>query len=325
MCGICGVHRFGDAPISLDTINLLMVNNQNRGLEAAGVALQQADGSVQILKNDCTAYALVTSQEYRAFMDENLRKDTVTVLGHTRKATKGTPRVIANNHPMFAGQTAVVHNGQITTDDWAFKEWKLDRKAETDSDILRAVLDAEGFTRKAINMMSRLAGNAAFAAVSTKYPGKLLLGRSGNPLETYADKDHFIFSSERSPLYKVIRPLKTVYGVVMREMSPTEYYMIGMTDNTAWLFSDKSKGGHKDWADDYLEWHQEMKIATNYTAPNYQCNLQYHGSRVKFYDDRPVDVVQCLNSECGMYMSVNSAMLKDLKKYRCGACKTLLG
>ena len=325
MCGICGIHRFGDEPISRDTLDMLLLGNQERGLEAAGVALQQADGKVQVLKNDVTAYQFVTSQEYKRFMDDNLAKDTVTVLGHTRKATKGTPRVISNNHPMYLGQTALIHNGTIQNDDWGFKEWKLDRKAETDSDILRAVLDAEGFTRKGITMLSRLTGNAAFAAISPKYPGKLLLGRSGNPIELCATDNHLLFSSERGPLYKAMRPLKLVYGLLMREMTPINYYMIGMNDHTSWLISEKPKHGPGSWAGNWLEWHQEMRIASHFTAANYQCHQQYHTNRMKFYDDRPIDAVQCPNPECAVYISVNQVMLKDLKKYKCAECKTILG
>jgi len=326
MCGICGVHRFGEAPIQKDMVSLLILNNQNRGLEAAGVALQQADGEVAIYKNNVTPFEFVASKEYNNFMDEYLKDDTVTVLGHTRKATKGTPRVIGNNHPMFAGKTAVVHNGQIHNDDWAFKEWNLERKAETDSDIIRAVLDEHGFNRKAINMLSRLNGGAAFAAISPKHPGKLLLARSGNPIETMGTDNWFIFSSERGPLYKAIRPYRRVYGILMREMMPINYYMIGMEDHTAWLFGDKPKEQVRDWSSDWLEWHQEMRIATDsWTPASYTCHAQFHGNRVKFYDDRPVDVVQCPNEKCKAYMSVTPAMLKDLKNYTCRACGADLG
>lgn len=323
MCGICGVHRFSDAPISRDMVDILILNNQNRGLEAAGVALQQADGDVVIHKSDQPPYSFVTSKEYDEFMTKHLHKDTVTVLGHTRKATKGTPRKNENNHPMFDGLTAVVHNGQIHNDDWAFKEWKLERKAETDSDIFRAVLDREGFTKKAINLFSRLQGNGAFAAISANHPGKLLLGRSGNPIEMAGTKDHLIFSSERSPIMKAIRPFRQVFGVAMREMTPINYCMIGMTDHSSWLFSDKPKDGARDWAGNWLEWHQEMHIASNFTPVNYTCHVQYHGNRVKFYDDRPVDVYEC--PHCHTYLHVTKVMLNDLKKYICGACRAKLG
>lgn len=324
MCGICGIHRFGQAPIQRDAIDLLILHNQNRGLEATGIALQQADGQIAIYKDDKVAFEFIASGEYDDFMKENLREDTVTALGHTRKATKGTPRVIVNNHPMYAGTTALVHNGQIHDDDKWFKEWKLERKAETDSDILRAVLDQDGFTKGAINRMARLNGNAAFAAVSVKYPGKLLLARSGNPLELAATSEFLYFSSEKSPLYKALRPYRQVYGILMREMTPVNYYMIGMGNDSAWLLGSKPRDGNPDWTADWLEWHTEMRIATNYTSPLYNCHDQYHGNRVKFYDDRPVDVVQCPNRACNRYMSVPSAVLKDLSNYACRVCNTPL-
>ena len=298
-------------------VDLLLLHNQNRGLDAAGVALQQANGDVVVHKDNRTAFEFVTGKEYKDFMDANLRDDTVIVLGHTRKATKGTPRVIANNHPMFVGNVAVVHNGHISNDDDKFKEWKLERKAETDSDIIRAVLDREGFTRKAIDLMSRLCGNAAFAAISPKHPGELLLARSGNPVEICQTKDFFMFSSEKGPLYKALRPYEPVRGILMRKMTPIDYYMIGMTDNSAWLL-----GAHPD--ENWLEWTQEMKIAYNYSAPAYTCHVQFHGNRIRFYDDKPVDVVQCPNPLCNVYLSVNQAMLDKLKTYKCATCKTPL-
>lgn len=327
MCGICGVRRFGEAPLRRDMIDMLILNNENRGLEATGIALQQADGTVNVCKDNTTPYQFISAENgtYDKFMREYLREDTLIAIGHTRKATKGSPRINNNNHPMYAGKVAVVHNGQIFNDDGMFKDWKLERKAETDSDIIRALLDKEGFTRKAVNSLSRLSGSAAFAAISPEHPGKLLLGRSGNPLELAATQDYLMFSSEKGPLYKAMRPFKLVYGVTMREMTPINYFMIGMNDNSAWLFGDKPKEGDRGWEKDWLEWHQEMKIAVSFTPVIYACHSQFHGNRVRFYDDRPIDVMQCPNPACGEYLQLNKAMLEDLKRFECIICKTRLG
>src|SRR5277367_2229424 len=113
MCGICGVHRFSDAPLERDMIDLLILNNQNRGLDATGIALQQADGSINVYKDDTVALEFITSPEYNDFMNEHLRADTVTAIGHTRSVTRGSAKIIENNHPMYNGQTALVHNGTI--------------------------------------------------------------------------------------------------------------------------------------------------------------------------------------------------------------------
>jgi hypothetical protein len=152
-----------------------------------------------------------------------------------------------------------------------------------------------------------------------------LLGRSGNPLEIAATKEHMLFSSEKGPIYKAMRPFKEIYGIIMREMTPVDYYMIGMNDHSAWLFAEKPKvNGPRNWNQNWLEWHQDMKIAYNWTPVQYQCHAQFHGNRVKFYDDRPIDVVECPNPKCGMYIDVPQANLKDLKRIKCGSCKTPL-
>lgn len=322
MCGICGIKRFGEAPIDQSSIDLLILNNQNRGLEAAGVALQQADGSVQVYKEDVTPYQFISGPGYKKFMKENLKKNTLIAIGHTRKATKGSPVLTKNNHPMFAGQTAVVHNGVINNDDSLFNEWHLERKAETDSDIFRALLDDKGFTPEAINKLSRCTGNAAFAAISPKFPGKLLLARSGNPIELMATTDFLMFSSEKGPLYKAIRPYEVVYGITMRNMTPTNYWMIGMEDHSAWLIGDKPLDGVNNAAGDWLEWHQQMHISYNFQPRIYKCNADYHGTRTKFYDDRPVEAVMCPN--CNLYIAVPPSRLSDLKLIKCGVCKTHL-
>src|ERR1700690_900722 len=160
MCGICGVRRFGESPITLDEINIMLIDNQRRGNHATGVALQQVDGSIQILKQDEPAWRFVTTDAYHAFMEANLREDTLIALGHTRLATKGPTTNNVNNHPMWAGKTAVIHNGVIHNDDAMFTRLKLERFAETDSDIIRAILDDQGFTPKALNMLSDLSGSA---------------------------------------------------------------------------------------------------------------------------------------------------------------------
>lgn len=318
MCGICGVRRFGAEPISRDMVDLLILNQQNRGLEAAGVAIQQANGEVFVHKQDVTPYEFVSSRDYDNFMLEHLDDEqTIAVLGHARKATQGSPRVNNNNHPMFQGHCAVVHNGVLRNDDWVFKECKLERKAETDSDVIRAVFDKEGFSHKAINMLSRLTGNAAFAAVSQDFPGKLMLGRSGNPIEIAGTKDFLIFSSEKGPLYKALRPFKRVFGITMRAMTPIDYCMIGMTDNSAWLIGDRPKEA-TGWEGDWVEWHQEMKIAFNFTPINYACHAQFHGQRVKFYDERPFGVMECPG--CKFYIRVTPEVQAHLADYMCTAC-----
>ena len=108
----------------------------------------------------------------------------------------------------------------------------------------------------------------------------------------------------------------------MRDMTPNDYCMITMEDHSAWCLGSKPRNGVKSREDDWLEWHQKMKITYNFQPVNYTCHSQYHGSRVRFYDDRPVDLVECPG--CGLYLNVTQAQLKDLKKFTCASCKSPL-
>lgn len=325
MCGICGVRRFGDVPIPEEMVTLLILNQQNRGLEAAGVALQDSKGNIEVLKNNVTPYQFVSSHEYKDFVKEHLTEDTMIVIGHARKATIGPPRIISNNHPMYCGTTAVVHNGHISNHDEMFKAWRLDRKAETDSDIFRAVFDEEGFSKKAISMLSKLSGSGAFAAISKDYPGKLMLGRSGNPIEVVVTANqHFIFSSETGPLYKILRPYKNVHGLMMREMTPKDYYMIALEDDSAYLLTDK-RNKNNDMESNWFEWHHDLHIANGWRPHTYTCHADFYNGRQRFYgDEHPIDVVKCPNPACSRWISVPPSSLADLKRYTC-KCGTKLG
>src|SRR5258708_27197758 len=120
MCGIAGIYKFGKEPITEEMISLFLTGNEHRGNDATGIALMQEDGKVVIVKRDIPAWKFVTSEEYRSFTKENLLPTTVIALLHTRGASSGSPRVYENNHPMYMGKTAVIHNGSLRNNDHLF-------------------------------------------------------------------------------------------------------------------------------------------------------------------------------------------------------------
>lgn len=327
MCGICGVRRFGDTPITADQINILLVENQKRGMQATGLALQQADGSIQVWKDDEPAWRAVTDTRFKKFLYEHLLEDTVTFIGHTRAATKGHPSKNENNHPMWDGQTALVHNGVIGNDDELFKELKLERTAETDSDILRAILAKDGLTPKGINELSKVRGSAAIAAISTKYPGKIVIGRSGSPLQMAATKDQLLWSSEREPLHKALRTYQRRFGIWMREAQCEAEFFVPMYNDTMYILSDKpvvTEGdavvepvGDANW----LEFHREFKTAYQYTPPTYKPHETYHANRVRLYGTDKPDIIQC---KCGAWIPIDAGMFAKLTGLKCASCKTKL-
>ena len=274
MCGIAGVVKWGDQPIQEITIATLLVGNEHRGNDASGIALQQKDGAINIFKQDVPGWKLVTSDEYKEFIHKFLLPDTRAALVHARGASQGNPRDNNNNHPMYAGVSAVIHNGVIKNDSQMFNNLKLERKAETDSDILRAMIDKFGITQQGIQMLGRTVGSAAMAAVDPRYPGKLLLIRSGNPLTLASNENFFFFSSEKATLHKACRPFVKRMGMWFHSQKPDVDFAM-MANNTAWIIGEKG-----------LESHAECKICMGDYHEPWRKTYEEYGKRQEKWDNQ---------------------------------------
>lgn len=274
MCGIAGVVRLGKQPLSEATIALLLTGNEHRGNDASGIVLAREDGSLLTFKADIPAWKFVSSNEYKAFMSKNFTADIWGVAVHARLATKGSPRDNKNNHPMFAGQAALVHNGIIRNDDFIFDKEKMERHAETDSDVLRGLVDKYGLTSKCLKAMSSLAGSAACIAFHPKYPKKVMICRSGNPLVLASNNDWLMFSSEKNTLYKANRIFRKRWGIWFNHEKP-DIAFSPMPDNTGWIVGENG-----------LELHGEFNVlAGSYTEPNRK-TFETYKERQKQWDSK---------------------------------------
>src|SRR5579859_3020665 len=211
-CGIAGIRRFGPEPIRESQLRILMCALEHRGISASGIALVKG-AEINVYKADVPAWEFVKSDGWRAFIGEYLTKDTEMALLHDRAATQGDPDKMENNHPVYSGVTAVTHNGMISNDFGLFNSLKLERKAEVDTDIIRALLDRDGLTRKGIESLNRMMGSAAIACASTKFPGKLLLARSGSPLVVASVGEQMIWASEKGAIHAASRPFFQRWGI----------------------------------------------------------------------------------------------------------------
>lgn len=298
---------------------------QNRGLDATGIAMNNVKGEVVVFKGDKTAWQLTSSKEYAEFLKENLTPDTNMVLLHTRAATKGSPRENKNNHPMFHNKCAVVHNGIINNDDWLFGDLKMDRHAETDSDVLRAILDKENFTKKAIRTLAKVAGSVACAAISPEQPEHLLLVRSGSPLVVAACGDYLVWASEKKHIHAAMRPWIQKWGLSFQMAQPAGIAYLTMADNTAWIFGPKG-----------LEWHDECKTTNYYREPQRMVWDQYKERNTRWDDEekrkhsvlRPHTSNSCIRAKCpkcGKLNKIEPRLLNaDIATLRCGQCKASL-
>jgi predicted glutamine amidotransferase len=331
----------------------MLVGLENRGMDATGMAILNPGppAGLHVMKGAMPAWSFVKDKNFEKWITEFLVPETSTVLLHTRAATKGNPHEFENNHPMFdtdAGsadhQCAVVHNGVIVNDDHLFQTMNLSRKAETDSDILRAILDSEGFTKKGIRELSRVTGSVALAAVDEKDPEHLLLVRSGSPLVLGCTNDMLVWASEKKYIHSAMRPTISRFGQDFQANLPSDFGWLTMADNSAWLFGAEGK-----------EWHDECKTYfSTYVEPRRHVYDQYAERTQRWKQDiadkstkkdrealaRNVPIVnvneiggdsrmplrlKCLNGKCNTWNRLPKDVKDvDIKRLACKQCKTPL-
>jgi predicted glutamine amidotransferase len=306
MCGIAGVKKYGTEPISVAEIEILLCSLEVRGNHATGIALMTGDNLV-IHKMPLPAWSFVKDAATIGFLKEHLTEDTDTVLLHTRYATCGDPNVNDNNHPMFDGQTAVVHNGSIRNADSLFTEMKFDRFAATDSDIIRAMVSENGFGEKTARQLSRCFGSAAIAVVDVRFPGQLLLGRSGNPLIVAHANDKLYFASEVKAIQKAVRPWEVRYGVFMRPPA-RDFSYAPLTDNTLYLFKP-----------DHTAEHFEMRIAAGFQPVKYASHDNYAEKMLVWKSDKMSHKVFTRCRKCSAVQG--KASHSEWKNLKCCKCE----
>lgn len=254
----------GNHPIDPDQVKVLLCTLANRGVDAAGIVVMAGD-KVEHLKAPSISWELASSKEFDEFLEKHLTAKTDIVLLHARGASPGggDPCDNKNNHPMEAGVTRVMHNGFIHNHDMVIRDIKGQRSSDTDSDAIRAVLDEFGITPRGIAELNRLNGHAAIAAVSPKYPGKLLLGRSGNPIcvAWNEELEHFMWASEKHMLFAAGKSygkqIKGKNGMGVWFYKPHRLMYGNMNNNSGWIMS----------RDHGLEHHSELKICLGQRDP----------------------------------------------------------
>ncbi|ACF12864.1 Glucosamine 6-phosphate synthetase contains amidotransferase and phosphosugar isomerase domains-like protein [Chloroherpeton thalassium ATCC 35110] len=186
---------------NLLTKNLLA--NEERGKEATGVAIIQKDGEAFIEKQPVSASDFVDSERYAKLL-EKIDSNTVVILGHTRRPTKGDVLCHHNNHPIVTGAILGIHNGQVENDEQQFAECGCTRTGEVDSEIIFRYIERysrDGITEKTLpkvqSKLQLLKGQLTFLSCDRRTPHKLLVAKHLNPLSLYYDDElsTLIFSS----------------------------------------------------------------------------------------------------------------------------------
>lgn len=217
MCGIAGVYCFGESRPSVDMVKHLLLENELRGKDSAGVAYFASDGRFLIRKAQGPAKEFVQSM---ASLWPEISRSRIILL-HTRHATQGKPEFNENNHPVTGFGRVITHNGMVTNDDEVFEHYgQSERSAAVDSIAINLALFKEGRTG-----ITRLAGSATFAAWDHEDRENLLLARVGhNDLYLYRpQEDMLVWSSAVAATRHLVRQRLGGLGFATMGVLPENY------------------------------------------------------------------------------------------------------
>jgi glucosamine--fructose-6-phosphate aminotransferase (isomerizing) len=218
MCGIVGyVGEQNAVQVLLDGLRRL----EYRGYDSAGVAV--VDGGL----------ACVRAVGRIANLDERLAETPApgTVgIAHTRWATHGAPTEHnAHPHRDCSGEIAVVHNGiienytrlraELTERGHTFQsetdteviahliEEALAAGHQPGSDTANAVFEDSRFAEAVRRAVRRLEGTYGLAAVSLRFPDRIVVARNGSPLVIGLGDGENIIASDVSAIVKHTRDI----------------------------------------------------------------------------------------------------------------------
>lgn len=204
MCGILGISFQNGTTFTNPTLARYMLRElfqevELRGYDATGVAFVNRS-EITVFKGPIAGSSFVGTKEFNMYNREyftlNGPDSTISVLGHCRAKTKGSPMNNDNNHPIVTDNIVGVHNGVISNDDELFRQFSrlnenFVRRARVDSEIIFRLIDYFSVihntnTAGAIRQMSKLVeGSYACAMVEKRNPFLLWLFRGVNPMVIY--------------------------------------------------------------------------------------------------------------------------------------------
>jgi hypothetical protein len=204
MCGIAGFSLAKDSKINAKRLSAaLLTEIESRGSQASGFAWQKGK-ETGIFKKD------IAGSKLRL---KGMPRNADNVILHTRLATHGTIRDMANNHPVISPnkQIALVHNGVIYNHNIVRKhvEGKL---PEVDTSVIPATLEQYG-----LDGLEMLDGDAAIAWLDQKTQNMLHIARlSHSPLAiAHIPDGSLVFASTEVLLEKALARLKIVAEWIM--------------------------------------------------------------------------------------------------------------
>lgn len=196
MCGIAGFYCYGDQRPERAEVEKLWDAIKWRGKDAAGLAYVKQKNNESVYFKQPGELAKV-KQLVSDDIWAGLVKSHVGIL-HTRAATQGHENVGENNHPIWAANWLLTHNGMISNDDELWKKLgnKIERPGEVDSSAINLVLgeNPNESWEDRIGRLGLLLGSAAIAGWNYMNPYEVLVAKTtGSPLYLKIDKERQMF------------------------------------------------------------------------------------------------------------------------------------
>ena len=182
----------------------LLLLNQARGKDAAGLAMIRRDGTYSLFKRPGPAAKLVIEDKYSEIIGR-LDNATTCILGHTRWKTRGTEANSLNNHPIRAGAVIGTAAGTILNADRLFKKYRLPRVGEVDSEFIFRLADKKNSIENFTACVSDVRGGMSAVFTRTSAPDTILVIKGNKPLTLWYHKGFraVFYSSEEWPLERV--------------------------------------------------------------------------------------------------------------------------
>lgn len=141
MCGIGGyfaTRKLGKREQTEAALSfaVMMIRLEDRGVDASGMYVIGDDPSLVSMSKG-PGPATGRFDKMVSLVERNGGKQPI-VVGHTRHATHGSPKINRNNHPFSVGRLVGVHNGVFA----GYRKWqsKLELEGECDSEAIFRML-----------------------------------------------------------------------------------------------------------------------------------------------------------------------------------------
>lgn len=238
MCGLCGSFTQKGTVLSkrdrlqrARTIEGLIIANQARGTDSAGVAAINYDGKFDVLKVATTPWKFVQRDDVAAL----LRTDAPLMIGHTRMTSMGNDIKDENAHPFVEGNVIGAHNGVINN------YMQLDNTVRVDSQAVFRMIDKNPDAPDYV--FPRVSGSCALTWWDARDPEAMFLVAHANPLSAaIVPRIKTVFWSSIDDHLESI--MRTAYGsdVDLIEIKRDTVYRLSAEDVYSWSEAKVSFG-----------------------------------------------------------------------------------